>query len=267
MRRSPRCRRPADPLKADGLTVAFGGQVFQQTDIGISVIELFGLIFAAVVLIVTFGSLLAAGLPLLSAIVALGVSMGVVITASAFTTLSTATPMLALMIGLAVGIDYAPVHPVAASHPARGRHGAEGVHRDGGGDRRQLRGVRRADRPSSRWPGCSWSGCRSSGSWAWPRRSRWCSRCSRPPRCCRPSWACSADASLLASAGRGRRGREEDPRPALGRPGAQGPRSSRWCSSSACSAPSPCRRPGSSSRCRMAVSRPSGRPPARPTTW
>ncbi|HXR43233.1 MAG TPA: MMPL family transporter [Pseudolysinimonas sp.] len=100
-------RAAADPLTADGLTVAFGGQVFQKTDIGISIIEVFGLIFAAVVLIVTFGSLLAAGLPLLSAIVALGVSMGVVITASAFTTLSTATPMLALMIGLAVGIDYA----------------------------------------------------------------------------------------------------------------------------------------------------------------
>lgn len=90
-----------------GLTVEFGGQVYQQVDVGISWTEALGVLFAAVVLIVTFGSILAAGLPLLSAIVALAVSMGAVLTTAAFVTISSTTPLLALMIGLAVGIDYA----------------------------------------------------------------------------------------------------------------------------------------------------------------
>src|SRR5690606_14563353 len=74
---------------------------------GLTIIEVLGVLFAALVLVVTFGSLVAAGLPLLSALLALGVSMGGILGLAAFTTLSTATPMLGLMIGLAVGIDYA----------------------------------------------------------------------------------------------------------------------------------------------------------------
>ncbi len=95
------------PLTDAGLTVEFGGQVYQQVDVGISWTEGLGVLFAAIVLIVTFGSILAAGLPLLSAIVALAVSMGAVLTTAAFVTISSTTPLLALMIGLAVGIDYA----------------------------------------------------------------------------------------------------------------------------------------------------------------
>jgi len=95
------------PLTDAGLTVEYGGQVYQQVNVGISWTEALGVLFAAVVLIVTFGSLLAAGLPLLSAIIALAVSMGVVLTTASFVTVSSTTPLLALMIGLAVGIDYA----------------------------------------------------------------------------------------------------------------------------------------------------------------
>ncbi|WP_167051613.1 MMPL family transporter [Salinibacterium sp. ZJ77] len=94
-------------IASDEVVVEYGGMVFQNTTFGLTVIEVIGVLFAAVVLLVTFGSLLAAGLPLLTAIVALGVSMGGVLGLAAFMTLSTATPMLALMIGLAVGIDYA----------------------------------------------------------------------------------------------------------------------------------------------------------------
>jgi len=100
-------QRATAPLSDAGLTVEFGGQVYQQVDVGISWTEALGVLFAAVVLIVTFGSLLAAGLPLLSAIIALAVSMGVVLTTASFVTISSTTPLLALMIGLAVGIDYA----------------------------------------------------------------------------------------------------------------------------------------------------------------
>ncbi|MEO7720611.1 MAG: MMPL family transporter [Pseudolysinimonas sp.] len=100
-------RQATAPLTDAGLTVEYGGQVYQQVDVGISWTEALGVLFAAIVLIVTFGSLLAAGLPLLSAIVALAVSMGAVLTTAAFVTVSSTTPLLALMIGLAVGIDYA----------------------------------------------------------------------------------------------------------------------------------------------------------------
>jgi RND superfamily putative drug exporter len=95
------------PLTDAGLTVEFGGQVYQQVDVGISWTEGLGVLFAAIVLIVTFGSILAAGLPLASAIIGLAVSMGAVLTTAAFVTISSTTPLLALMIGLAVGIDYA----------------------------------------------------------------------------------------------------------------------------------------------------------------
>ncbi len=93
--------------KSDGLRVEFGGQVFQDNSVGITITEVFGVLFAGVVLIITFGSLLAAGMPLISALIGVGIVMGAIISLSAFTTVSSSAPLLALMIGLAVGIDYA----------------------------------------------------------------------------------------------------------------------------------------------------------------
>ncbi|WP_346234350.1 MMPL family transporter, partial [Parafrigoribacterium mesophilum] len=52
-------------------------------------------------------ALLPAGLPLLSALIGVGVVMGDITSVAAFTTVSSTAPLLALMIGLAVGIDYA----------------------------------------------------------------------------------------------------------------------------------------------------------------
>jgi RND superfamily putative drug exporter len=97
----------ADTVTSDGLRVEFGGQVFQETEFGITVTEALGVVFAGVVLVITFGSLLAAGMPLLSALIGVGIVMGAITTLSAFTTVSSSAPLLALMIGLAVGIDYA----------------------------------------------------------------------------------------------------------------------------------------------------------------
>jgi putative drug exporter of the RND superfamily len=90
-----------------GLQVEFGGQVFQDTTVALTITEVFGVVFAGVVLFITFGSLLAAGMPLLSALLGVGIVMGAIMTFSAFTTVSSSAPLLALMIGLAVGIDYA----------------------------------------------------------------------------------------------------------------------------------------------------------------
>jgi len=97
----------ADIGERAGLRVEFGGQVFQEHSFGITIIEAFGVVFAAVVLVITFGSLLAAGMPLLSALIGVGIVMGVIMALSAFTSVSSSAPLLALMIGLAVGIDYA----------------------------------------------------------------------------------------------------------------------------------------------------------------
>ncbi|WP_165069874.1 MMPL family transporter, partial [Marisediminicola senii] len=89
-----------------GLRVEFGGQVFQDNTFGITISEVFGVIFAGIVLLITFGSIRAASMPLLSALLGVGIVIGGITAISAFTTVSSTAPLLALMIGLAVGIDY-----------------------------------------------------------------------------------------------------------------------------------------------------------------
>ncbi|WP_053207988.1 MMPL family transporter [Jiangella muralis] len=69
--------------------------------------ELLGIAVAALVLVLTFGSLLAAGMPLLTGVIGVGVGVALVTAATSFVDLSTITPILATMLGLAVGIDYA----------------------------------------------------------------------------------------------------------------------------------------------------------------
>ena len=89
-----------------GLTVAFGGRVLQDDTPGLTPTEGLGVLIAGVVLVITFGSLLAAGMPLLSAIIGVAIAAGGIIGVSAFTEVSSSAPLLAVMIGLAVGIDY-----------------------------------------------------------------------------------------------------------------------------------------------------------------
>jgi putative drug exporter of the RND superfamily len=69
--------------------------------------EVLGVLVAMLVLAVTFGSMLAAGLPLLTALVGVGVGMLGIQFASGFTNLTSTSVTLAAMLGLAVGIDYA----------------------------------------------------------------------------------------------------------------------------------------------------------------
>nr|BFE29783.1 hypothetical protein GCM10010200_020340 [Actinomadura rugatobispora] len=69
--------------------------------------EVIGVLAAAVVLVVTFGSLVAAGLPLLTALLGIGIGVTAITAATGFTDLSSSTPTLAIMLGLAVAIDYA----------------------------------------------------------------------------------------------------------------------------------------------------------------
>jgi RND superfamily putative drug exporter len=95
-----------DHARATGLTVEVGGDVLQPKA-GTSATEGIGVAVAAVVLLLTFGSLIAAGLPLLTALLGIGIGVGAITAATGFVDLSSTTPTLALMLGLAVAIDYA----------------------------------------------------------------------------------------------------------------------------------------------------------------
>ncbi len=95
-----------EPARAAGLTVEYGGDAMQVQDEQ-SLTEVIGLGVAAVVLLITFGSLIAAGLPLLSAIIGIGIGVTAITAATGFMDIGSGTPILALMIGLAVSIDYA----------------------------------------------------------------------------------------------------------------------------------------------------------------
>jgi len=69
--------------------------------------EVIGVVVAAVVLVITFGSLVAAGQPLLTALLGIAISVGAITAATGVVDLSSTTPTLALILGLAVAIDYA----------------------------------------------------------------------------------------------------------------------------------------------------------------
>lgn len=93
------------PARDAGLTVEMAGDALME-EFEQSAAELIGLGVAAIVLIVTFGSFVAAGLPLLNAIIGIGVTIAAVTTATSFVNISSFTPTLATMLGLALAIDY-----------------------------------------------------------------------------------------------------------------------------------------------------------------
>ncbi|MDR6174110.1 RND superfamily putative drug exporter [Nocardioides zeae] len=95
-----------DDARGDGLEVEANGPGLQVMEIS-GASELIGIAVALVVLVLTFGSLVAAGLPIVTAIVGVALTSLGVTGMTAFTDVSDMTPILAVMIGLAVGIDYA----------------------------------------------------------------------------------------------------------------------------------------------------------------
>ncbi|MCI4143128.1 MMPL family transporter [Streptomyces sp. MMS20-AI2-20] len=96
----------AEDARASGLTVEIGGDALQAVPETGSA-EIIGIGVAAVVLVITLGSLLAAGLPLLTAIVGVGIGVASITALASTLDLGSTTSILASMIGLAVGIDYA----------------------------------------------------------------------------------------------------------------------------------------------------------------
>lgn len=98
----------ADSADGGGLTVEVGGQVVSTSEIVTPrESEVVGVAAAAVILLLAFGSVVAMGLPILTALTGLGTGVLIITLVARFTDLSTVTPAFAAMIGIGVGIDYA----------------------------------------------------------------------------------------------------------------------------------------------------------------
>jgi putative drug exporter of the RND superfamily len=92
------------PAKAAGITVNFGGQVAQASTK--SSTDVIGIIVAFIILLIGFGSIIVGILPLVSAISGVAVTVLVLQALTPLVNESSTTSVLAIMIGLAVGIDY-----------------------------------------------------------------------------------------------------------------------------------------------------------------
>ncbi|MFK0107222.1 MMPL family transporter [Streptomyces sp. NPDC091217] len=96
-----------DEARHSGLTVEAGGTALATQPAAGGSAEAIGIAVAALVLLLTFGSLAAAGLPLLTAVIGVGIGTASILALASTLGLSSTTGTLASMLGLAVGIDYA----------------------------------------------------------------------------------------------------------------------------------------------------------------
>jgi RND superfamily putative drug exporter len=95
----------AETGREAGLTVEIGGDIAYEEEVG-GGSEFIGLAVAAVVLVITFGSFIAAGMPLLNAIIGIGVTISAITISTRFIDLSQDSTILAMMLGIALAIDY-----------------------------------------------------------------------------------------------------------------------------------------------------------------
>ncbi len=93
-------------LTGEGIEVDYSAEIVSDISSILGPAEVVGVVVAVVVLLVLLGSLLAAGLPLLTALVGVGVGVGGSLALSDVVDMTSVTPALALMLGMAVGIDY-----------------------------------------------------------------------------------------------------------------------------------------------------------------
>jgi putative drug exporter of the RND superfamily len=92
----------------DGLRVEVGGEAVREVqEGGGGGAEGAGMLAALIILVFLFGSLLAAALPLVTAVFAVGTTIGLIVLASHVTSIADFTPPLMMLVGLGVGIDYA----------------------------------------------------------------------------------------------------------------------------------------------------------------
>ncbi|MFE9017157.1 MMPL family transporter [Streptomyces sp. NPDC007808] len=98
--------RAAEAAERDGLRTFVGGSVYGSNGVHIGPSEIIGVAVAVLVLVVTFGSLLAAGMSLLPALLGVAVGLAGLLALAPAVSISSTAVTLALMLGLAVGIDY-----------------------------------------------------------------------------------------------------------------------------------------------------------------
>ena len=101
--------KATSPMVTAGLQVEYGGGLDQLTrpvPSGLNS-EAIGFLVALVVLLISFGSVAGTALPLITAVMSIGIGLSILGIVAAVITFGTASPTLAVMIGLGVGIDYA----------------------------------------------------------------------------------------------------------------------------------------------------------------
>ncbi|MFI5935377.1 MMPL family transporter [Actinoplanes sp. NPDC051494] len=104
----PALEAALQPARDAGMRVEVGGSAYGDTvGEGNHLTEVLGLVVALAVLLITFTSLAAAGMPLLTALLGVGVTAAGLTVVAGVTSLPPTAPTLAIMLGLAVGIDYA----------------------------------------------------------------------------------------------------------------------------------------------------------------
>jgi len=98
----------ADAARAPGVAVALGGQAIEQTEQApLSSASAIGIIAAAVILFIAFGSLFAMALPIVTAVAGVGSGLMIMAPLSHAITMVDFAPILGALIGLGVGVDYA----------------------------------------------------------------------------------------------------------------------------------------------------------------
>ena len=90
-----------------GVQVEFTKELTENLSGLLGIGEILGLVIAAVVLFLMLGTLIGAGLPLIAAVIGVGISAAITLGLSGIIEMSSTTPVLGVMLGLAVGIDYA----------------------------------------------------------------------------------------------------------------------------------------------------------------
>ena len=97
-----------ETLRSDSLQIEFGGLPVREYETEApGAAELVGLAAAMIILIIGFGSIFAAGMPIVSALVGLAIGTIGIVIAAAWLDISTIAPTFGAMLGIGVGIDYA----------------------------------------------------------------------------------------------------------------------------------------------------------------
>ncbi|WP_068278127.1 MMPL family transporter [Aldersonia kunmingensis] len=128
-------RAATAPLEQSGLQVELGGEVPENVGTPSGTAEAIGIVAALIILFFVFGTIVAAGLPLLVALVGVGVGMALITIMAGFTDISVNAPTTAIMVGVGVGIDYALLLVTRfadALRPSGGVGGPAVVHRAAG---------------------------------------------------------------------------------------------------------------------------------------